>query len=158
MNSVLFVGSPTPLHHGQPNDADGQPVASDEYSGRSRIVIFYLGFGCLHCVEQLHALAPKIEEFNAAGIELVALSSESVEELQTGIKGFNDKMEIRLLSDGDKDAFKSFRAWDDFEDQPLHGTFLIDAKDRVRWQDISHEPFMDVDFLLQESKRLLSLP
>ncbi len=106
----------------------------------------------------MHALAPKIEEFNAAGIELVALSSESVEELQTGIKGFNDKMEIRLLSDGDKDAFKSFRVWDDFEDQPLHGTFLIDAKDRVRWQDISHEPFMDVDFLLQESKRLLSLP
>ncbi len=138
--------------------AAGEPVSGLDFDGRPRIVIFYLGFGCLHCVEQLHVFAPKLDEFKAAGIELVALSSESVEELQKGINGFEGKMEIPLMSADDRQAFKSFRAWDDFEDQPLHGTFLIDAQNRVRWQDIGHEPFMDADFLLQESKRLLSLP
>ncbi len=41
---------------------------------------------------------------------------------------------------------------------PLHGTFLIDGNGRVRWQDVSYEPFTDVHFLLAESKRLLALP
>jgi len=55
------------------------------------------------------------------------------------------------------EIFKAFRAHDDFESQPLHGTFLIDAKGKIRWQDVSYEPFMDVEFLLKESKRLLQL-
>ena len=79
---------------------------------------------------------------------------------QTGlpaIKNFQEKMEIPLLSGADQQIFKTFRAWDDFEDQPLHGTFLIDGQDRVRWQDIGYEPFMDVEFLIQESERLLAL-
>ena len=37
------------------------------------------------------------------------------------------------------------------------GTFLIDPDGRVLWQDISYEPFMDVDFALEESHRLLKL-
>jgi peroxiredoxin/Tfp pilus assembly protein PilF len=138
--------------------ADGEQISSENFAGRPRIVIFYLGFGCLHCIEQLHAFAPEIEEFQNSGIELLAISSETMEQLQAGIKNFEEKMEIPLLSDADQQAFKAFRAWDDFEDQPLHGTFLIDGQDRVRWQDIGYEPFTDVDFLLQESKRLLAMP
>ena len=49
------------------------------------------------------------------------------------------------------------RAFDDFENRPLHATILIDAQGLVRWQDISHEPFKDIDFLLRESKRRLPL-
>jgi hypothetical protein len=46
--------------------------------------------------------------------------------------------------------------YDDFENQPLHGTFLIDGEGNVRWQDISYEPFMDHQFLLKEAQRLLA--
>ena len=53
-------------------------------------------------------------------------------------------------------VFRQYRCYDDFEKAALHGTFLIDAQGRIRWQDISYEPFMDTDFLLKESKRLLS--
>ena len=42
-----------------------------------------------------------------------------------------------------------------FEQQPLHGTFLLDKTGLVRWQDISYEPFTDTEFLLKETKRLL---
>ena len=52
-------------------------------------------------------------------------------------------------------VFKSYRAYDDFENSPLHGVFLIDAQGLIRWQDISYEPFTDAKFLLEEAKRLL---
>ena len=52
--------------------------------------------------------------------------------------------------------FSTADLFDDFEDQPLHGTFLIDAQGRMRWHDISYEPFMDPQFVLDEAKRLLN--
>ena len=48
--------------------------------------------------------------------------------------------------------------WDDFENIPLHGTFLIDTRGRIRWQEISYTPFMEPKFLLEESRRLLAIP
>ena len=65
-------------------------------------------------------------------------------------------MAIPLVANPELDVFRAYRAYDDFEKKPLHGTFLIDAAGLVRWQDISYEPFMDADFLLKESQRLLS--
>ncbi len=121
-------------------------------------MIFYLGFGCLHCIEQLHAIEPEMKTLAELGIDVVAISTESVDELKTGLANFDKSMTIPLLSDGDQHVFKRFGCWDDFESQPLHGTFLIDAKNRIRWQDIGHEPFNDVKFLVEESRRLLVMP
>ena len=64
-------------------------------------------------------------------------------------------MPFPLLAGGDLDVFKKYRCFDDFENMTLHGTFLIDAQGYVRWQDISYDPFMDPDFVLNEAKRLL---
>ena len=138
--------------------SDGTEVHSFEFDGRPRLVIFYLGFGCLHCIEQLHAFSPRAADFDAAGIEMIAISTENTEQLETGLKNYDEPIAIPLMADPTHEAFKQYRCWDDFEDQPLHGTFLIDARGRVRWQDISHEPFTDVDFMLDEAKRLLELP
>jgi peroxiredoxin len=140
------------------NSAQGELIASEEFSGQPCILIFYLGFGCLHCVEQLHAFSPMIDQFREAGIEVVGISTETLEQLQLGIKNFDEDVTMSLLSDAENHVFKTFRCWDDFENQPLHGTFLIDARGQVRWQDISHEPFTDASFVLEESKRLLALP
>ena len=136
---------------------DGEKVSSDAFEGRPRLVIFYLGFGCLHCMEQLHAFAPKHAEFAKAGIEMIAISTEDQDQLATGIENFDKSLPIPLFADPKGEVFKAFGCWDDFEDQPLHGTFLIDSRGRVRWQDISFEPFMDVQFSLRESQRLLQL-
>ena len=65
---------------------------------------------------------------------------------------------FHLFADEKLTAFKEWRAHDDFEQMPLHGTFLIDKRGYVRWQDISYEPFTEPDFLLAESKRLLAQP
>ena len=138
-------------------NSDGTPISSDAYQGRPTIVIFYLGFGCLHCVEQLHAFEPHIAAFEKAGISVVGISTETAEQLRLGMKNLDDPLSMPLLADPELQAFKGFRCYDDFEQQPLHGTFLIDAAGNVRWQDISYEPFTDAEFLIQEAPRLLSL-
>lgn len=128
-------------------------------AGQPTIVVFYLGFGCLHCVEQLHAFSPRAAEFQQAGVKLMAISSEDVESLNTGLTSYgSEPLNIPLHADPQLVAFKAFRCFDDFEQQPLHGTFLLDAEGRVLWQDIGYEPFMDADFLLTEAQRLLKLP
>ena len=122
------------------------------------VVIFYLGAGCLHCVEQLHEFAPLLPRFEDAGINVVAISSETRKEMAKSVKDFSKEgsFPIRLLANPKLDVFKKYRAFDDFEDMPLHGTFLIDGKGMIRWHDISYEPFLDAEFLLRESKRVLT--
>ncbi len=153
-----FRWSPYEAPAWEAKSAEGEAVPSTEYDGKPRVVVFYLGHGCLHCVEQLHVFEPRAKEFRDAGIDMLAISTEDVKELTAALKGYDKKLTIPLLAGSDQKAFRAFQCWDDFEDQPLHGTFLIDAQNRVRWQDIGHEPFNDVDFLLDESNRLLALP
>ncbi|MCC6511319.1 MAG: redoxin domain-containing protein [Pirellulaceae bacterium] len=133
----------------------GEIVSSNKFAGKPVVVIFYLGFGCLHCLEQLQEFSPVADKFKSAGIELVAISTESTEELAKGIDNYAKPLAIPLLADPALNTFKSFRCFDDFEKKPLHGTFLIDAQGKVLWQDISYEPFKDEEFLLKESARLV---
>jgi peroxiredoxin/tetratricopeptide (TPR) repeat protein len=144
-----------PMWHG--TDATGNTVVDKQFSGKPYIAILYLGFGCLHCAEQLAEFSPKVEQFAKLDIEVIGISTENQIQLRDGLKAYDKPMNIRLLSNAAHDVFRSFRAYDDFEGQPLHGTYLIDGSGRIRWQDIGHEPFKNVDFLLEESKRLLGL-
>lgn len=141
-------------------DGDGKKTTLRQFKGKPVIVIFYLGAGCAHCIEQLVAFAPEAEAFKKAGIALVAVSTDTVEGLNFTVEKakYNGGFPIPLLSDSSLKAFKAFRAHDDFEQQPLHGTFLIDGEGRIRWQDISFQPFMETKFLLTEAQRLLNLP
>src|SRR5205814_3600619 len=63
---------------------------------------------------------------------------------------------IKCLADPELTFFKKFRAYDDFENRPLHGIYLIDQSGRVRWHDVGYEPFTDAAFLLAEAKRQLA--
>jgi peroxiredoxin len=120
------------------------------------VIIFYLGHACLHCAEQLQAFAPKYEEYQKAGIEMIAISTDDLKGLKISIDTYGDEpMPIPLVSNDKLDVFKKWRVYDDFEDLPLHGTFVIDPEGRILWQDISYEPFMDPDFVLNEAQRLL---
>ena len=140
-------------------NADRKKVRLKDYTNRPVLLIFYLGAGCAHCMDQLNAFAPKNKAFHDAGIEIVAISTDSVNGLSETLEAVKDELSFpfTIVSDESLKHFKAYRAYDDFESLPLHGTFLIDAKGLVRWQDISYEPFMYPDFLLEESKRLLRI-
>jgi peroxiredoxin len=122
--------------------------------------VFYLGFGCLHCVEQLHLLRPLQQQFAELGIDVVAIGSDTAANIQQANLDLPEaeRMMFPMLADPKLQAFKAWRCHDDFENMPLHGTFLVDSRGKVRWQDISYEPFTKLDWLLQESARLLALP
>jgi peroxiredoxin len=140
-------------------EGDGKPAALADYRGRPVLVLFYLGHGCLHCVEQLNRFGPKAKELADLGISLVAISPEAPEDLKKSRATYRGQgaFPFRLLSDPKMEVFKTYRAYDDFEGVPLHGTFLIDGRGLLRWHDIGAEPFNNVEFVLREAKRLLAL-
>ncbi|MBL8817336.1 MAG: redoxin domain-containing protein [Planctomyces sp.] len=139
-----------------PDVASAQRSLSD-YHGRPVVVIFYLGYGCLHCAEQLQKFAPKYEEFQKAGFEVIAVSTDKQENLRRAFESLEKPFGFPLVADPEMTVFRQYRCFDDFEKVALHGTFIIDGNGRIRWQDISYEPFMDVDFVLKEGQRLLKL-
>jgi len=121
-------------------------------------MVFYLGAGCQHCVEQLNLLATDGKEFEALGISIIAISTERPAGL--GKSAANVKpgdFRFPIVSDKSQKVFKAYRAYDDFEQMPLHGTFLVDGNGKVRWQDISYDPFTELKFLATESRRLLRM-
>jgi len=137
--------------------SDGEVLTNKQIQGKPVVVLFYLGFGCLHCVEQLHKFDPKLAEFEQAGIEVIAISTESLASLQEAVKKLEKPLHLKLNADPFLRSFQAFRCFDDFEQQPLHGTFAIGPDGKVLWQDIGHEPFMDPDFVLKEFQRQLKL-
>lgn len=149
--------SPSPAKDWALPDADGKVHALTEYRGRPVVVIFYLGYGCLHCAEQLQAFAPKTKDFEKAGISLVAISTDNVTDLKQSHERYQKDgvFPFPLVSDSAMVTFKQYHAFDDFENVPLHATFVIDGEGRIRWLDIGAEPFKNVDFVLKESERLL---
>ncbi|MEM7396675.1 MAG: peroxiredoxin family protein, partial [Verrucomicrobiota bacterium] len=139
-------------------DTLGRKRSFNDYAGQPMVLIFYLGFGCLHCVEQLQVFAPEADTFREAGIEIIAISTESEKELSEKAREYikeGENIPFPLLANSDLDVFKSYRAYDDFEQTPLHGTFLIDGQGDIRWQDISYQPFTNLTFIVEESRRLL---
>ena len=132
----------------------------EKHRGKPLVLIFYLGYGCLHCTEQLNAIAERMDDFKEAGLPVLAISTDTVAELaesQTKYLAEGDAFPFPLVADPEKAAFKAYGAHDDFEGKALHGTFLLDPKGRILWSDIAADPFMDLDFLIKESHRLLRL-
>jgi len=152
-----FRWSPSPAKPWSLADHLGKEFSLNDYAGKPVIVIFYLGYGCLHCAEQLQAFAPMTEKFNEAGIDVVAISTDNKEDLKISHENYQEgKFPFPLVANPELDVFKAYRCYDDFENQTLHGTFLINPEGLVLWQDISYEPFMEAEFLLKEAKRLLA--
>jgi peroxiredoxin len=142
-------------------DRNQQKFSLGALRGKPVVLIFYLGKGCVHCMDQLNAFDPMAVEFEKQGITLLAVSTDTSAGLRDTFIGYDAKdrhFNFPLLSDPTLKTFRKYRAYDDFEGTPLHGTFLIDANGKMRWQEISYEPFMAPKFLLDEAKRLLAHP
>jgi len=144
------------------NTLENQRVKSSDFTAKQpTLFIFYLGHECGHCVEQIQAFAKAAADFEKAGIQLVAVTLETPQ-VAAGIRAklklkSEEPLPFPILSDSSLEAFKKVRAHDDFENENLHATILIDTAGKQRWQDISWEPFKDAKFALEEAKRLLKL-
>ncbi len=126
---------------------DGSRPGHASLAGRPYVALLVLGGSCAHCNEQLKAFGEKKEAFAAAQLPVVVVTTDAVGEL-AGETAFP------TWSGSDGEAFKALDAWDDFENQALHTTVLVDGAGRIRWQHSGYEPFMRPDFLLEEAQRL----
>jgi peroxiredoxin len=141
-------------------DTDGQAwtLAERLNRGRNVLVVFYLGGQCAHCMQQLQAFGEQFEALKAAGTDVVAISTDDAEATrQLKQNDESVKFPMPLLADPCLETFRAYRAYDDFEDRPLHGTFLIDAGGGVRFHRIAADPFLDVEFLKAEADRVRKL-
>ena len=56
---------------------------------------------------------------------------QKLKTLQKSLENYTGEIPFPLVADPELEVFRKYRAFDDFEDQPLHGTFLIDAQGRI---------------------------
>lgn len=102
-------------------------------NGKPAIVVYTLA-SCPHCDVQVAALEAKRAALAAKGVELVS---------------------IRHKPDNDA-AFREAKIFDEFEDLPMHGLFILNESQEIVWQDVSAEAFLDIDFLMNEVDRALN--
>ena len=136
-------------------DIAGTPWDLAGQKGKNVLVLFFLGGKCAHCMQQLQIFGKEYESLKKLNVETVAISTDDVE-ASKALKNNKDgiKFPMPILADPKLELFKLYRAYDDFESQPLHATFLIDAQGNVRFQRISADPFLEVEFIKTEAERV----
>lgn len=119
-------------------------------------MVYHLG----HSLLSVFSPSDAAREYNLS--ELVAVGNNDLETQaryqETVESEGSGPFPFPLLSGAHQQVFRAYRAYDDFEEAPLHCTFLVEAAELARWQDISFEPFSDGEFLLREAQRMLALP
>ncbi|NRB74149.1 MAG: peroxiredoxin family protein [Verrucomicrobiales bacterium] len=141
-------------------DWQNESLSLSSWAGRPVVVIFFLGGGCLHCVEQLTAFGPWNAQFEEAGIDILAVSTDPVEILSDTLKNTDNPDEafpIPIVSDHELNVFKQWGVYDEFDERALHATFVINPGGEIIWEEKGNAPYMHPDFLLYEAKRLLEL-
>ncbi len=146
---------PSPVEPFALDDTNGKPFDLAAHKGRNVVVLFYLGGKCAHCMQQLQEFGKQMKAFEAADTDLVAIGTDTLEDAKA-LKSNTDgiKFPMPFLPDPSLGVFKKYQAFDDFENQPLHGAFLIDKQGNVRFQRISADPFLDAEFMKGEAERI----
>jgi peroxiredoxin/tetratricopeptide (TPR) repeat protein len=155
-----LVWSPFPARPLSGTDTSGKSwtIADLKLRGKNVLVFFFLGGKCPHCMQQLQLFGQDFAALHALNVETIAVSTDDAEATRR-LKNNPDgvKFPMTMLADPRLEHFKRYGAFDEFEDQPLHGCFLIDADGDVRYQRISADPFLEVEFIKTEAARVSSL-
>jgi len=128
-----------------PEKANQKPARSSDvkFKGKKLLLVFSRGAECVHCRAQVQALAQG-NKLLEAGLTVVIVCPVPPDKLPTK-EGFT------FLADESWVAFKDYHCHDG---RALHGTFLIDTKGMIQWQDAGDVPFTDVAALVKEAAKL----
>ncbi|WP_402469420.1 peroxiredoxin [Isoptericola aurantiacus] len=114
-------------------DTHGTPTHLADLRGEPVLVVFFpFAFSGL-CTDELGELRDNLGEFEAAGVQVLAVSTDPVFALKAWqeVEGFG----FDLLSDfwPHGAAARAFGVFDDESGHALRGSFLVDADGIVRW-------------------------
>ncbi len=119
--------------------------------GRPVVVVFYLGYGCSHCVAQLLALDKDLHYFSELDADIVAISSDSPEHTAERYKEYGE-FHFPVLADVDYAVSQKWGVYQPETDEKsefmYHGTFIVDSHGKVVWGSQGKEPFLDNKTLL----------
>ena len=124
---------------------------------------FFLGVTCPFCLSQIEAFRDFLPEFQKEGVEMISITTDDTKMLSRALgPSKSSKMRVlspfpfEVLADPELVTFKEYGVFDQFENGPMHGTFLISSEGSILWSDISHQPFKYPQSLLEEARRLLA--
>lgn len=119
--------------------------------GRPVVVVFYLGYGCSHCVAQLLALDKDLHYFSELDADIVAISSDSPEHTAERYREYGE-FHFPVLADVDYGVSQKWGVYQPETDEKpefmYHGTFIVDSHGKVVWGAQGKEPFLDNKTLL----------
>ena len=136
----------------QVKDVNGKPVNLKQFAGKNVLLVFFLGDACVHCVGQLKSINDRIADFEEEDTVVLGVCSATPAKLKESAT--LGKVNVKFLSDTNHENARRFSSYDDFEDIELHSTILIDKKGNVRWKRTGGDPFTNIDFLVNELKRI----
>ncbi|MCK0118651.1 peroxiredoxin [Isoptericola sp. CG 20/1183] len=114
-------------------DTHGTPTQLADLRGQSVLLVFFPFAFSGTCTAELSELRDTVEDFEAAGVRLLAVSTDPVFTLKAWqeIEGFG----FDLLSDfwPHGAAASAFGVFDEESGHALRGSFLVDADGIVRW-------------------------
>jgi peroxiredoxin len=115
------------------------------------VVVFYLGYGCSHCVAQLLALDKDQHYFRELDADIVAISSDTSDHTAEKYKEYGE-FRFPVLADTDYAVSTQWGVYQpETDDKPefmKHGTYVVDRSGKVIWAAVGNEPFLDNKTLL----------
>ncbi|WP_424931463.1 thioredoxin-dependent thiol peroxidase [Amaricoccus macauensis] len=137
---MLETGQPAPAVR-LPADG-GDELDLKDFAGKIVVLFFYPKDDTSGCTKEAVGFSERVEEFNAAGAEVIGLSKDSVKS-HDKFKAKHD-LKIRLLSDEDCSTCARFGVW---VEKSMYGrkymgiersTFLIDRTGTIRkvWRKV----------------------
>lgn len=134
-----------------PNENNAEQRLSVLGKDRPVVVVFYLGYGCSHCVAQLLALDKDLHYFRELDADIIAISSDTPEHTTERFKEYG-RFDFPVLADVDYAVSQSWGVYEpETEERPefiKHGTFIVDRNGKVIWAALGNEPFLDNKTLL----------
>ncbi len=132
---------------------DGSELAlADLVGDEFTILVFLESQGCSACNEQM-------QNFRNAtipdGVKVVFVAPGEKE------SGFPEPMfphQVVFDASNRLEVFRDYECYVPSHQSPLHGVFILDDQGRVRWREISDEPFMEINHLLNEIKLMGAEP
>ena len=118
-------------------DTHGTPVTLTGLRGGPVAVVFYPFAFSRTCTAELCELRDNMEDFEAAGVRLLAVSCDPVPTLRawTEQEGFGSDLLSDFWPHGA--AARAFGVFDDASGMAVRGSFLLDADGIVRWSVVN---------------------
>lgn len=112
-------------------DGDGNDWTLSDHRGKTIVLLFYPGDNTPVCTAQLCSVRDHWSEYQAAGPEVVGISTDSVE----SHKGFAEKnrLPLRLLSDSDRKVSEMYdmKSW--LPGRSARGVVVIDGEGKITY-------------------------